>query len=391
MASRKLPTGVRKHTSREGFEYRFTFTNPHTGEKKRQSVYRPTLPELLEAKTQIDTRLGRGFHFEDSRGTLCDWSNYWLDGPLHSRELKATTIDLYRTLATKHLLPSELARMRLRDIKPTHVEAFLSQLIVKGLSASTRRTIFSVVSHILGAAVGDGLIAADPIQGRVRRPKSERSEVRFINGDEVNRLFDELRSNRLFEYFRLLVLTGIRRGEGLGLDWESVDFSRKEIRINWTLTDAGQRTRPKSERSRRVIDMTADTEMLLRTQKIRQEQEAEKAGSRWSGNPMKLVFTSQLGHPMVGRNVLRTIQRASIRAGIDTPHSKQKVGVHTLRHVVATRLLDGGVPMHTVSRILGHDSIDTTVDTYGHLVEAGRKSAMELLSSEGHTTVEESL
>ena len=78
--------------------------------------------------------------------------------------------------------------------------------------------------------------------------------------------------------------------------------------------------------------------------------------------------------------MLRTIQQASIRAGIDARDSKEKVGAHTLRHVVATKLLDGGVPMHTVSRILGHDSIDTTVNTYGHIVEAGRKSAMELLS-----------
>ena len=84
--------------------------------------------------------------------------------------------------------------------------------------------------------------------------------------------------------------------------------------------------------------------------------------------------------------MLRTIQQASIRAGIDTFDSKEKVGAHTLRHVVATKLLYGGVPMHTVSRILGHDSIDTTVNTYGHIVEAGRRSAMEMLSNEVHRT-----
>ena len=132
--------------------------------------------------------------------------------------------------------------------------------------------------------------------------------------------------------------------------------------------------------------MTTETEALLKTQKIRQEEDAAKAGSNWSGNPMNLIFTSQLGQPLAGRNVLRAIQQASIRAGIDTRDSKEKVGAHTLRHVVATRLLDGGVPMHTVSRILGHDSIDTTVNTYGHIVEAGRRSAMELLSNEVHRT-----
>lgn len=119
--------------------------------------------------------------------------------------------------------------------------------------------------------------------------------------------------------------------------------------------------------------------------------DALQAGARWSGNPMNLVFTSQLGHPLAGRNVLRTIQKASIGAGLDAPRSREKIGVHTLRHVVSTRLLDGGVPMHTVSRILGHDSIDTTVNTYGHLVEAGRKSAMELLSYEAGRTHQQSV
>jgi len=380
MASRKLPSGVRKHTTRAGFEYRFTHTNPHTGEKKRQSIYRSTLPELLKVKAQIDKRMELGFHFEDSRGALGDWTQYWLDGPLRSRELKRTTIDLYQTLATKHVLSSELAAMSLKDIKPTHVEAFMAQLLNKGLSASTRRTIYAVVSHVFAAAVSDGLIATSPIHGRVRRPKNQRSAVRFISDDEVDRLFDELRSSRLFEYFRLLVLTGMRRGEALGLDWNCVDFNRKEIHVNWTLSSAGERTRPKSERSRRVLDMTAEVEALLRTQNIRQEEDAAKAISNWSGNPMNLIFTSQFGHPLVGRNVLRTIQKSSIRAGIDAVGSAERVGAHTLRHVVATRLLDGGVPMHTVSRILGHDSIDTTVNTYGHLVEAGRRSAMELLS-----------
>lgn len=380
MAAKKLPSGVRKHSTRGGYEYRFTHSNPHTGEKRRQSVYRSSLTELLKAKAQIEDRVERGLHFEDSRGSLGDWAMYWFDGPLNFRELKRTTLDLYRTLARTHLLSSDLSSMSLRNIKPTHVEAFMAQLTAKGLSASTRRTIYAVLSHILAAAVSDGLIATNPMQGKVRRPKIVRTAVRFLTDDEIDCLFLELRSSRLFEYFKLLLLTGMRRGEALGLDWDSVDFNRGELRVDWTLSSNGERTTPKSERSRRVLDVTLATETLLRTQRIRQEQDAEKAGDRWSGNSMNLVFTNQLGGPLVGRNVLRTIQEASIRAGLDAKGSQEKIGAHTLRHVVATRLLDGGVPMHVVSRILGHDSIDTTVNTYGHIVEAGRKSAMELLS-----------
>ena len=70
-----------------------------------------------------------------------------------------------------------------------------------------------------------------------------------------------------------------------------------EIHLNWTLAITGERTRPKSERSMRVLDMTTETEALLKTQKIRQEEDAAKAGSNLSGNPMNLIFTSQFGQP----------------------------------------------------------------------------------------------
>jgi hypothetical protein len=131
MPAKKLPPGVRKHATRSGYEYRFTYTNPLSGGKKRQSVYRSSLPEILDAKRRIEQRVDHGLHFEDSRGRLGEWAEYWLQGPLNSRELKQTTLDLYRTLARKHLLSSELAAMSLKDIKPTHVEAFMGQQLEK--------------------------------------------------------------------------------------------------------------------------------------------------------------------------------------------------------------------------------------------------------------------
>jgi len=380
MPSRKLPKGIRKHTTRAGYEYRFTLVDPSTGVTKRHSVYRPTLADSIRAKREIENRLDRGFHYQDSRANLGEWAKYWISGPMRARGLKTTTLDLYSILARKHLLQSPLAGTALRDIRPTHIEAFFVNLADSGLSNSTRRSIYSLLSHIIFAAVNDGLIVTDPMKGKVKRAKSVRSLVRFLSNAEVGALYKELRNSRHFEYFRVLLLTGLRRGEGLALDWESIDFERKEIHVKWTLTLGGERTSPKSDRSRRTLDMTQELETLFLTQKLRQHNDLQLAGNRWAGNPMDLVFTSQFGTPLSGRNILRVIQAASVRAGIDSKDSSEKVGAHTIRHVVATRLLDAGVPMHVVSRVLGHDSIDTTVDVYGHLAEAGRKSAMEQLS-----------
>lgn len=83
---------------------------------------------------------------------------------------------------------------------------------------------------------------------------------------------------------------------------------------------------------------------------------------------------------MSAREFLRAVQRAAKKAGLETDESKEPVGIHTLRHYVATKLLESGVEMYVVSRILGHESIKTTVDIYGHLQDRHRKDALELLA-----------
>jgi len=113
---------------------------------------------------------------------------------------------------------------------------------------------------------------------------------------------------------------------------------------------------------------------------MRQQADKERAGARWTGNSLDLVFTSEFGAPLNGRNVLRGFQTAAKRVGV-TLTNGESVGVHSLRHVAATRLLEGGIPMYVVSRVLGHDSIDTTVNIYGHVVDEQRFEAMAFLGS----------
>ena len=86
------------------------------------------------------------------------------------------------------------------------------------------------------------------------------------------------------------------------------------------------------------------------------------------------VFTTDTGSPVDPRNALRSVKAAARKAGLPD------IGVHTLRHSAASAMLEAGVPLHTVSEILGHASVQVTGDIYGHVSTEGARSAMDRLN-----------
>lgn len=112
---------------------------------------------------------------------------------------------------------------------------------------------------------------------------------------------------------------------------------------------------------------------MLKDHRKTQIAERLRAGDKWLDND--LVFATELGGLVDPRNLLRAFTTAAHSAGVEN------VGLHTLRHSAATAMLNAGVPMHVVSRILGHSSISITVDTYGHITEDSQRDAMEGLST----------
>ena len=143
------------------------------------------------------------------------------------------------------------------------------------------------------------------------------------------------------------------------------------MRVDATLSRVGKElliTEPKTERSRRTVPLSPAMVALLRSQKARQAAERLRAGDQWVDEG--LVFTTELGTKVDPRNILRTVELAAKKAGLD------KLGVHTLRHSAATGWLESGVHIKAVSDLLGHSSISITSDVYAHLLEdAGRAAA----------------
>lgn len=354
---------------------RLYYEDPVTGLGRRAQVAGPTKSSVSKQLRTMTQRIGEGAPARDAAGLFDVFATRWLESSLPASNRKQTTKVLYAGLTRNHIIGSDLGKLPMKNLRPTSVERFVTQLRAKGLSDSTVRQIYTVARAIADDAVRDGLMARNPF-ATVRRPRVTASEARFLEPHQIGQLLEAARDSRYGLLFELLVHTGLRRGEALALTWDDVDLEDRLMRVRGTLARVdGKLTvfEPKSAKSRRTIPLSAPAaEVLLRAQG-RTEQDRERAAQLWvhSGH----VFVTDIGEPCDPRNALRALTVAARRAGLD------RVGLHTLRHSAASVMLSERVPLNVVSQILGHSGISITADVYGHIAPDVSRSALDVLGA----------
>ena len=169
--------------------------------------------------------------------------------------------------------------------------------------------------------------------------------------------------------------TGLRRGEALALKWTDIDLNGGTLKITKTVSRIRRElvaSTPKTAKSRREVPLSPGVIAMLRGHRKAQVAERLQAGDVWQDRD--LVFATEHGGYVDPRNLLRALKTAGVKAGIDG------IGLHTLRHSAATAMLEANVPIHVVSRILGHSSIAVTIDLYGHVNDESKREAIDGLS-----------
>jgi integrase len=196
----------------------------------------------------------------------------------------------------------------------------------------------------------------------VKRPAVERQDAAYLTADEAHRLLDAIRGDRLEALFRLMLATGLRRGEALALHWSDIDLDGGALRVRWTLTRTSkglQLDEPKTEKSRRAVPLPGSAVDMVRAHQSRQATDRLAAHEVWRDSD--LVFTTEIGTPLEPRNVLRRFELLAQRAGLRGVH------LHTLRHSAASFLLAAGTHTKVVQEHLGHSSYAITADIYSHV------------------------
>lgn len=283
-----------------------------------------------------------------------------------------------------HILPA-LGKMRMKDLNDRAIRNFYHSLKEPNarkddrdgaLAAMTILHSHQILSSILEKAVRWGYISNNPAK-RVERPKVARSQIKCYDENDLDRLI--LAAEKAPVKYRLMIYiaisTGLRRGELMGLRWDRIDLEASLLTIDKArqyVTGVGSITKkPKNEFSVRTVTLSETAVKLLKTHKEMQDQERENAGSLWKDTGW--VFTQWNGEPMHPDTVSKWFANFLKRSGLS------HIRFHSLRHSSASVAIAAGVNMKTVSNRLGHASISTTMDIYGHPIKRADKEAAEKL------------
>jgi integrase len=345
------------------------------GSSSRHTVYGSTAKEARDKAAEVRARLRANLPAKDRKITLGEFTSEWIDSALEASDRKATTKNLYSTMARTHIVGSRIGARPLDKLRPSHIDAWKVELKDRGLAESSIRTAYTVLRAVLDTAVRDKAIAHNPAH-TVRRPKVNANEAAYMTPEQVRSLLAAAEGSRYAPLLAILVNSGLRRGEALALHWSDIDLDAKLLLVRGTLARMDGElvvTETKTAKSRRVVPLSPSAEKVLRHVRTRQRAERLMAGSMWQPTPY--VFTTELGEPCDPRNALRALKTAAKRARLPS-----SIGLHTLRHSAASVMLTAGVPLKVVSEVFGHASVAITGDIYGHVSPEVSREALTRLS-----------
>ncbi|MEU4327732.1 tyrosine-type recombinase/integrase [Nonomuraea dietziae] len=236
----------------------------------------------------------------------------------------------------------------------------------KGLAPRTIETIYTVFASIMRGAVRDELIRKSPCVD-IRLPYAHKTTIRLLTPEQVVTLHRAM----LPEYRTLVLLgvgSGLRQGEAFGLARDRLDFANGMIRVDQQVVRVDSKPilgTPKSPASVREVPMPDFLAASL-----------EKHIADY--DPADVLFRTALRDNLIRRDYFNAkIWKPAIKAAKLPPDTT----FHDLRHTFASTALAAGVPISEVSKWLGHESITTTVDLYGHLVPEASDRARKALDT----------
>ena len=341
---------------------------------KTKDAARLKLKRLMEEQERLEAE---GLPPMDTTVTVSQLLDRWHKVIVATR--RETTASNYRYMIDGHIVPfvlpggRTLGSKKVAKLPFSDVDALLDAKREAGLSASTRRLIRSVLVQAINQAMKWRIVTRN--EAAMSTPVTvTRSEGRSLSPAQAKRLMETLKICPMGTLFTVMLTTGMRRGEALGLRWEDVDLKKGVISVRQQLQRINgelKATEVKTERSRRSINLAKPTVVALKEHKVTQKRERLESPV-WTETGY--VFTTTLGTPLDPRNVAKQFESNCLKAKIGKWHP------HELRHSAATLMLATGIPLQVVSAVLGHASIRITGDVYGHVLDPQRQNAADALA-----------
>lgn len=393
-----------------------SYTDPSDGKRKRKSCFGKTKADVLNKMQENQQLKNTGRLSEQSKLTLGEWLDSWLED-YKKDSLKISTYDSYHRLIETHIKKglgsTKLVKLQTNDIQKFYKDRLEngrkrkleieqedgSKLTKTNLSTRTIRYLHTILQEALDQAVKENLIYSNPAANTVL-PRQVSKEIQPLTTEQVQTFLESIKDDWLYALYLTELGTGLRRGELLGLKWEDIDFKQGMAAIKRSLLDVQGKPylqeEVKTKSSKRTVKLPGV--VLDELKKIKKQQDhGGKVVLKKKGNVISIVRleteaadqeqSKQKKDPndgfvfrwpdgrLVAPNYCYNHFKALLKAA-----KLPSVRFHDLRHSFATMLLEQGEDINTISKLLGHTSINITMDIYAHLTKGMQDRAADKMN-----------
>ena len=353
-----------------------------TGKLIRKSIYGKNQKEVRQKLSKVTTEIDEGLYLEPAKMTLSDWMDLWYKE--YTFDKKYSTLKGYKAQINKHIRPG-IGKYNLSQLNPMILQRFFNHLSEpnekgKVLSPKSIKNVYIILSGILEQAVENEMISKNPCK-KVKLPKVYNKQITPLTDKQVKDFLEIISTDEIYgTILRVIVFTGLRLGEAMGLTWDCVDFEKGALNINKQLQrrpqkDGGSTLTSVKSGKPRILKPAPFVMQLLKiryTEQIMQKQRSEDLWLAWSNeeeHKKALVFTNLQGGDLIPKRVYLHFKSAAVAIG--APDAR----VHDLRHTYAVLSLQNGDDIKTVQENLGHASAAFTLDVYGHVSDRMKKES----------------
>jgi integrase len=280
----------------------------------------------------------------------------------------------YEATVRLHLVPI-LGKVKVQKLTAAQVQQWQTKLLDAGVGPRTVQLAHLNLGQALDVAVRMNMVARNVVDV-VDQPRYRAREMQCWTAEEAQRFIAVADQSIYGPIWLLAVVTGLRKGELLGLRWQDISFEEKVLQVRQTVGALHGKVEfkgTKRPKSRRTIDLDDAILAVLRAHKLRQNERRLQAGPRWEDHD--LAFPSSVGTPVNPDNCDLDFDRLVKLAGV------KRIRIHDTRHSYATLTILSGMPINVVSQSMGHSDISTTLRVYAHVMPEQRRELARKMSA----------
>lgn len=309
-----------------------------------------------------------------------DFLNSYLD--IKKEQIEPVTINMYNKLSEVIIKYFKNMKLKLKDLKPFHIEGFYKSQYERGLSSNSVVKYHILIRECLQYAFVNDLVVSN-VADKVKRPKVNKFKASFYSIEEIEKLFEVIKEHECRLPIMLTAMYGFRRSEVIGLKWEAIDFDKKLISVQHKVIETKidgkielyKSDKLKNETSNRILPLLPQAENLLLEKKRQIENNKTMLGKQYDNQYLDYVCVDNMGR------LIRPGRLTHSFCKILKQNNLKHIRFHDLRHSCASIMLANGVPMKQIQEWLGHADFSTTANIYSHLNYSSKLNSANTISN----------